>query len=129
SRLQGTPRKPRDTRASRASCEASDPHAPQVHGAEFRLHEELNDFLPAARRKVTFAYAFTGTPAVKDAIEAIGVPHTEIDLILVDGRSVGFEHRLHGGERVAVYPVFEGLDISPLTRLRPKPLRVTRFVL
>src|SRR5262249_1742155 len=65
----------------------------------------------------------------KDAIEALGVPHTEIDAVLVDGRSVGFGHRLAGGERVAVYPTFELLDITPLTRLRPRPLRVTRFVL
>jgi uncharacterized protein with PIN domain len=56
------------------------------------------------------------------------VPHTEIDLILVDGRSVTFSHRLRGGERVAVYPVFERFDISPLHRLRPKPLRNPRFV-
>ena len=36
---------------------------------------------------------------------------------------------LRGGERVAVYPTFERLDVAPLTRLRPEPLRVTRFVL
>ena len=69
--------------------------------AEFRLYEELNDFLPAARRKVAFDYEFAGTPAVVDLIEALGVPHTEVDLILVDGASVGFRHRLKGGERVA----------------------------
>jgi uncharacterized protein with PIN domain len=70
----------------------------------------------------------TGTPSVKDAIESLGVPHTEIDLILVDGRSVRFDRRLQGGERVAVYPEFERFDISPLHRLRPRPLRVPRFV-
>jgi len=42
--------------------------------------------------------------------------------------SVGFDHLLHGGERVAVYPVFERFDISPILRLRPAPLRVTRFI-
>ena len=57
------------------------------------------------------------------------MPHTAVDLILVDGRSVGFSHRLRGGERVSVYPVFERLDISPLIRLRPRPLRCTRFIL
>jgi uncharacterized protein len=65
---------------------------------------------------------------VKDAIESLGVPHTEVDLILVDGRSVDFAHLLRGGERVAVYPMFEALDISPLVRLRPAPLRDPRFV-
>lgn len=56
------------------------------------------------------------------------MPHTEIDLILVDGRSVRFDRKLSGGERVAVYPEFERFDISPLHRLRPKPLRTPRFV-
>jgi len=49
-------------------------------------------------------------------------------VILVDGVSVGFDHVLRGGERVAVYPVFERFDISPILRLRPAPLRVTRFI-
>lgn len=106
-----------------------DPHAPAARVAEFRFYEELNDFLPAARRKRSFEFTFRGTPTVKDSIEAVGVPHTEVDLVLVDGRSVGFDHRLAGGERVAVYPQFERLDITPLTRLRPRPLRVTRFML
>jgi uncharacterized protein with PIN domain len=56
------------------------------------------------------------------------VPHTEIDLILVDGQPVSFSRRLLGGERVAAYPVFERLDIAPIARLRPAPLRVPRFV-
>lgn len=98
------------------------------HMAEFRFYEELNDFLPVARRKRSFAHGFNGTPTVKDTIEALGVPHTEIDLILVNGKSVRFTSHLHGGERVAVYPMFERLDVRPLYRLRPHPLRRTRFV-
>jgi len=97
--------------------------------AEFRFYEELNDFLPRERRRSTFSYSVAGTRSVKDAIEAIGVPHTEVDLILVDGISVGFDRVLSGGERVAVYPVFERLDIAPLQHLRPRPLRDPRFVL
>jgi hypothetical protein len=95
---------------------------------EFRFYEELNDYLPAAVRKRAFRRPLAGTPSVKDAIEALGVPHTEIDLILVDGRSVRFTHQLRGGERVAVYPEFERLDITPIHRLRPRPLREPRFV-
>jgi uncharacterized protein len=96
--------------------------------AQFRFYEELNDYLLVAWRKCGFTHAFAGTPAVKDVIEALGVPHTEIDIILVDGKSVRFTHRLRGGERVAVYPMFERFDIRPLHRLRPEPLRRTRFV-
>ncbi len=97
--------------------------------SQFRFYEELNDFLPSEQRKRPFDYQYYGTPSVKDAIEAIGVPHTEVDLILVDGESVDFSRLLRGGERVAVYPVFERYDIEPVTRLRPRPLRQTRFIL
>jgi uncharacterized protein with PIN domain len=105
-----------------------DPHARVSHEIEARFYAELNDFLPPERRQRAFRYAFHGTPSVKDTIEAIGVPHTEVDVILVDDRSAGFDYLLQGGERIAVYPVFERYDVSPLTRLRPEPLRVTRFV-
>ena len=103
-------------------------HQRPTRFALFRCYAELNDFLPSEWRKVAFCYPFYGTPSVKDTIQAIGVPHTAVDLILVDGESAGFSHTLRGGERVAVYPVFERLDISPVTHLRPRPLRRTRFV-
>jgi len=99
------------------------------HSSTFRFYEELNDFLPPPRRKRPIRYDFSGTPSVKDAVEAIGVPHTEIDLILVDGVSVNFDHLLRGSEHISVYPCFERLDIAGVTRLRPEPLRDPRFVL
>jgi uncharacterized protein with PIN domain len=96
--------------------------------AQFRFYEELNDFLPEARRKRDFEIEIDRARSVKDAIESVGVPHTEIDLIVVDGKSVDFAHLLRGGERVSVYPMFEALDISPIVRLRPMALRDPRFV-
>ena len=97
--------------------------------AYFRFYEELNDFLPPQRKKTEFPYEFTGTPSVKDAIEAIGVPHTEVDLVLANGESVTFSYQLGDSDTISVYPVFESLDISPVTRLRPKPLRTLKFIL
>jgi uncharacterized protein with PIN domain len=96
---------------------------------EIRFYEELNDFLPADRRKRSFTHAFQGSPSVKDVIESLGVPHTEIDIILINGESVDFKAHVRDGDRVSVYPVFESLDVTPLVRLRPKPLRDTCFVL
>jgi len=98
--------------------------------AEFRFYAELNDFLGAqqAGERVT-TYAYRGHPSVKDAIEALGVPHTEVDLILANGEAVDFDYHLRPGDRIVVYPVFESLDISPLVRLRERPLRRTAFVL
>lgn len=99
-----------------------------AHRCEFRFYEELNDFLQPPQRKRTFVHEFDGTPSVKDRIESLGVPHTEVDLILVDGDPVGFDHRVSGGERVAVYPTFQGLELGSGTPLRP-PLPEPRFVL
>jgi uncharacterized protein with PIN domain len=97
--------------------------------AWLRLYAELNDFLPPRTRHRPLAHTFAARTSVKDAIEAQGVPHTEIDLILVNGQSVDFSYLLDDGDRVSVYPVFEAFDVLPLTRLRREPLRVVRFVL
>jgi uncharacterized protein with PIN domain len=94
-----------------------------------RFYAELNDFLEPARRQVAFEQASTGRESVREVIEAVGVPHTEVDLILVHGRSVDFSYRVGQGDRISVFPVFESLDITPLLEVRPEPLRQTRFVL
>ncbi len=94
----------------------------------FRFYAELNDFLPPEKRQRDFRYAFFGRPTVKDAIEALGAPHPEVDLILVNNRSVDFAYHLQTGNRIAVYPVFELLNIENITHLRPRPLRQTRFI-
>jgi uncharacterized protein with PIN domain len=97
--------------------------------AYFRFYEELNELLPPEKRKREFEYSFKDNPAVKDAIEAIGVPHVEVDLILVNSISVGFTEKLKDGDRISVYPVFETFDIGSATYLRPKPLRELKFIL
>lgn len=94
-----------------------------------RFYEELNDFLPPEKRKVAFQHVYEKPRSIKDLIENIGIPHTEVDLILVNGQSVDFNYPVQEGDHISVYPVFESLDISPVTHLRPKPLRNTRFVL
>jgi uncharacterized protein with PIN domain len=96
--------------------------------AVFRFYEELNDFLPAARRKRAFACACAESATVKHAIEVLGVPHTEVEVILVNGESVDFAWPIVEGDRVTVYPVFEALDVRPILRLRTEPLRDPRFV-
>jgi uncharacterized protein with PIN domain len=96
--------------------------------ATFRFYEELNDFIAPAHRRREFSVACARAATTKHMIEALGVPHTEVELILVNGESVGFDRLLADGDRVAVYPTFEAFDIAPLLRLRAQPLRTTRFV-
>ncbi|HKX41577.1 MAG TPA: Mut7-C RNAse domain-containing protein, partial [Burkholderiaceae bacterium] len=64
----------------------------------------------------------------KHMIEALGVPHTEVELVLVNGESVRFDRALHDGDRLAVYPTFEAFDVTPLLRVREHALRETRFI-
>jgi uncharacterized protein with PIN domain len=96
---------------------------------DVRAYAELNDFLAPESRGVTVRRPFRSHQTVKDVLEAMGIPHTEIDLIVVNGDPQGFGHRPTTGDRIAAYPMFEAFDIGPTARLRPSPLRDPRFVL
>jgi uncharacterized protein len=100
-----------------------------INHATFRFYEELNDFLPLTKKKVAFVQPFDGAPSIKHVIEAIGVPHSEVDLILVNSEPVDFNYILKNNDIVSVYPVFETLEISGVTHLREKPLREIKFIL
>lgn len=96
---------------------------------EVRLYAGLNDFLPLARRGRALRYALFGAPAVKDVLEALGVPHPEVAFLLIDGAPAGFGQRLVGGERVAAYPEPGGLAFDPALRVSPAPQAPPRFLL
>ena len=97
--------------------------------AYFRYYEELNDFLPKEKRGKIFFYYFRDSLSIKSDIVNQGVPPGEVDFVLVNGTSVGFDYQLQDGDRISIYPVFESIDISSVTRLRDKPLRQTKFIL
>ena len=91
----------------------------------FRFYEELNDHLPKETRKKEIHFRFSKLTTIKRAIESLHVPPAEVDLILVNGRSVGLDYLLEGGDRVSVYPIFERFDISRITKVRERPLKET----
>lgn len=93
-----------------------------------RLYQELNEFLPPDRRGRHFPVDVPPGSTTKALVENLGVPHTEIDLILVNSESSGFSRQLADGDFVSVYPVFESWDISAVSRVRSLPLRQTRFI-
>ena len=94
----------------------------------FRFYEELNDFLPEEKRKTRFTHNYVDRASVKDIIESFGIPHTEVDLILVNSNSVTFDYLINDGDDISVYPVFESLDITNAQHLRPIPLRNPKFI-
>jgi len=97
-----------------------------VTNVALRVYGELQDFIDGDRGgRVEVP---VGAPrSVKDVVESAGVPHPEIALLLVDGASVGFDHLIRGGERIAVYPTFHSIDATVVSRVQP-PAPAPRFV-
>jgi hypothetical protein len=97
--------------------------------ADFCFHGELNHFLPSSKRQVRFTHFFKGRASIKDAIEALGVPHPEVDWIRVNGEAVDFSYIVKDGDRINVYPVSASTEDTPTIRLRPTYPQRCRFVL
>ena len=68
------------------------------------FHGDLAVFLKRDERSQPIRRVLREKTAIKDAIEACGVPHPEIDLIVCDGVAVGFSHQLTCDAVVEVHP-------------------------
>ncbi|MBW8902284.1 MAG: Mut7-C ubiquitin/RNAse domain-containing protein [Massilia sp.] len=96
--------------------------------ATFRFYGELNDFLARERRGRSFPTPCARAATTKHMIEALGVPHTEVELVLVNGVPAGLDDILEDGDRVAVYPRFTTLPVADVARLELRPPGRVRFV-
>ncbi|MDH5483769.1 MAG: Mut7-C ubiquitin/RNAse domain-containing protein [Gammaproteobacteria bacterium] len=94
-----------------------------------RFYAELNDFLLPWQQQTNFHQRFEQTPSVKDLIESVGIPHTEIRLILVDSKPVDFNYAVKHKDHISIYPAFKRLDISTISKTQPSPLSTLSFVL
>lgn len=72
--------------------------------ARFRFHAELSDFLPCERRNTAFAYGCARAATLKNAIEALGVPHTEAGRVTVNGERATLARIVRDGDIVEVWP-------------------------
>lgn len=93
-----------------------------------RFYQELNFFLKKYPKKQDINFSFAGKRSIKDLIESFGIPHVEVDLILINGESVDFNYIVKDGDRISVYPVFESFDITKKQKLRQNPLRDIKFI-
>ncbi len=100
-----------------------------MNAAEFRFYADLNDLLVPEKRYRTTLHRFELMPSVKDVIQSLGVPHTEIHLILINGQSVAFDHTLRDRDHVSVFPHFHSIDIATVTKTRPSSLPAIAFIL
>jgi uncharacterized protein len=94
-----------------------------------RFYGQLNDFLPFHLRHCRVTHALRGPASVKDVIEALGVPHPEVDVIIVNGQPTDFTYRMRDGDDVSVYPAFHTVDTRGLTRAGIDAPQPVRFVL
>lgn len=100
----------------------------EMHHIHVRVYEELNDWLPPDLRKRRFPYPLPGIRNVRQLLARLGVPESEVELVLVNGESSSFSDALRAGDFVSLYPVFESLDVSSLIRTRSEPLRRLAFM-
>lgn len=99
----------------------------------FHFYAELNDFLPRQQRQVCFTHSFKERPSIKDTIEALGVPHPEVEAIAVNGKSVGFSYIIQDKDQISVYPISQVANqvanIQNIVSLRSPLPPIKRFVL
>ena len=117
------------TRAGARHRPESYPWGVESERASVRFYGDLADLAWDADRAGETQVIAVSPRSVKDAVESCGIPHTEVGLLLVDGRSVDFDHLVRAGDRVAVYPPFYALDVDALSQVGAEPLAQPRFVL
>jgi uncharacterized protein with PIN domain len=86
------------------------------------FHGDLNFFLGSRTSSATIERHVAEKTSVKDVIESCGVPHPEVDLILVNGEAVGFDYGLQYRAEVEVFPV----DVQP-TGFEENRLQIRRL--
>jgi hypothetical protein len=111
--------------------------------ARFTFHEDVRQFLEPgnrgrgkwpralvrrARETGVVDYPALRAASLKDAIEALGVPHTEVGRLTVDGRETDFGHRLAPGQEIGVFAVRGPVDVTRTHALRPAALARVAFV-
>lgn len=97
--------------------------------AIFHFHGDLNYFLPPERQDVPFPATVQEDSSIKDTLESLGVPHTEIDVILVNHNAVDFSIQISPNSHVHIYPPGTHFDAPPVIRVGAPPLPEARFVL
>lgn len=93
-----------------------------------RFYAELNDFLPEDKKFEAFEVNLKMPAVVSEVITSMGVPLSEVDLILLNGKPAPRNQKLSVNDYVSVYPTFESFDIGDLRTTQTEALRKTTFV-
>ena len=99
--------------------------------AHLHFHAALKDFIAPIERHEVIVHDFNRKASVKDVIESYNVPHTEIDLILVNGISVDFNYIVQNGDEIHVHPRYPAPHktlATPILHLFPSISGTPRFI-
>jgi uncharacterized protein len=72
--------------------------------ATFLFHGDITQFLAPERRGGAFAYECARAATIKHAVESLGVPHTEVGHLTVNGVPATLARAVRDGETIEVFP-------------------------
>ena len=78
----------------------------------FRFYGELNDFLPVEKRNTDFETLAGATDTLKHLIESLGVPHTEVARVTLNGQAGALSQQAAPGDHIQVFPYAEPVLIE-----------------
>jgi uncharacterized protein with PIN domain len=96
--------------------------------AYLHFHDELVSMLTSKPTNGTIVYPVNRKASIKDVIESLGPPHTEIYKIHINDTEVDFTYILNKKDVVEIYPAKKPVDVTQKTILRPMPLTKIKFI-
>jgi uncharacterized protein with PIN domain len=82
--------------------------------ARFRFHGDLGRFLRREHRERSFVHACARAATLKNAIESLGVPHTEAGRVSVNGAPATLQRAVREGDAIEVFPVGREMGTVPI---------------
>ena len=96
----------------------------KMYQCQIRFSAGLCDFLSPNQQQIELTYYFDDTPSLKDAVEALGVPHPEVAAVKVNGQWRALFYQLQMNDQIEVYPFPHKHSFAPI-----KPQGPTRFII
>ncbi len=96
----------------------------------FRFYGELKDLLDVNHRHGMVRHRFKGKQSLKDRVESLGIPHTEIAMMLKGNNQLNFSYPVKDGDRICVFPSsWQDIKLPREKNLQPSPPPAMKFVL
>jgi uncharacterized protein len=90
------------------------------------VHGDLDFFLGSRAGPGRVERRLSEKTSVKDVIESCGIPHSEVDLILLNGEAVNFGYAVRGDAEIELYP--PGIQSSNFREKRLQATGISAFV-